>query len=315
MGVEYLQFRAIQILSRTLPRRIAYLISCLVSIFLCAFDTYGHPAVEANLRRIRDFKGEALLDAELDRMVRQVYRGSAMNFVDFFHYGRLTKDDLERLFRFEGLQNLEESYSLGKGVIVLTAHFGCFDLGAPALVALGYPTSTINLPWKDPQAEALFARQRRRHGVKDIPAGKAARGSIETLMRGEVLAFAADFDYSLHDERVDFLGVPMRMPFGPARLAQRIGVPIVPCFVTRRPGGTYLARCFEPILPRKEETFMQLQKRFACVLERVVLEHPSSWFVFSDMWDAAWNLEIARAGTPRQLAAAARRAHRGKPKR
>jgi KDO2-lipid IV(A) lauroyltransferase len=305
-GVEYLQYKAIQILSRSLPRLAGYWVSDRISDLFYWRDKCSRPAIKSNLRRILTFKGEHPSEEELERLVRLVFHGYGRNLIDFFYFRRFTPRVIRRLFRIEGLQYLEQAQALGKGAIAVSAHFGCFDLAASVTSLLLSPTAfhVVIQPLLDSRAEALFTRQRVRCGLTLIRMGDAARRCLEVLRNREVLALNCDFDFSLHDDRIRFLDGPVRLPFGPARLAVRTGAPILPGFVTRRPDGGYLMRYYPLIIPEKGMPVERVQEQVVKVLESAVLENPHCWFLFSDVWDTAWNLEIARQGSSSALDAA-----------
>jgi lauroyl/myristoyl acyltransferase len=296
MGMEYLQYRTVQILSRSLPRGVLYRVS---DRLLDAFRA-GQPdlrkAVKSNLRRIFASRGECPSEQRLDRLVRLVYRGIGRNFADFFYFHRLEPSTVKRYFTVEGREHLDAALARGKGVLIVSAHFGSFELAGAVTAAVGYPVSIVALPKKDPRAERLFLAQRRRWGISVIPMGRAAGGSLAALHKGRIVALNGDYDFSTRDDRATGLGAPMRMSFGHARLALKTGAPVVPSFATRNRDGTYRVRFFAPIVPGRGSTVEEIHAAWVQVFEGVLRDHPHLWFVFSDMWDAAWSLQIARQG-------------------
>ena len=296
MGYQYRQFKAIQIASRALPRRLMYWVGDRLADISFATDLRSRRAVEGNIRRIRAFGGSRPDDPAVQAMARQVFRGLGRNFVDFFHFTRLSPGAARHLFDVEGLVFLESAYARGRGVIVLSGHMGPYEMGALGIIALGYPVSLVARQWDEPRADALFVRQRHRRGVKVILLGNAARGSLEALRRHNILAILGDFDYTLRDDRMRFLDGDSRLPLGPARLCVKTGAPIVPLFVTRRPDQGYLLRFQQPIVPDESSTVSDVQAEVIRVLEEKVRASPEQWLLFSDVWDCARSLEIARRG-------------------
>ena len=306
VGVEYLQYKAIQIFSRSLPRLAGYWVSDRISDLFYRGNKCSRPAIKSNLRRILTFKGEHPPEAELERLARLVFHGVGRNLIDFFYFRRFTPRVIQRLFRIEGLQHFEQAQALGKGMIAITPHFGCFEL-APAITKalLGATVfQVVVLPCLDSRAEALFTKQRLRWGLTPIPMGQAARLCLDALRKRAILGLICDFDFSLRDDRMRFLDGPIRLPFGPARLAVRTGTPILPGFVMRRPDAGYLLRFYPLIIPEKRMPVECVQEQIVRFLESLVLENPHCWFLFSDVWDPAWSLEIARQGSPSALEAA-----------
>ena len=296
MGAEYLEYQAVRILSRSLPRFALYGVSDRLLDAFRLFQPILRDAVKGNLRRILASRDEYPSEARLDRLVRLVYRGIGRNFADFFHFHRLGPSTMRRYFAVEGQENIDAALAPGRGALLVSAHFGSFELAGAVTAALGYPISVVALPKKDPRAERLYLRQRRCWGLDVIPMGRAAGGSLAALRKGRIVGLNGDYDFSLRDDRVPFLGAPMRMSFGAARLSVKTGAPVVPSFATRNRDGTYRVRFFPPIVPRKESTVEEIHCAWARVFEGMVREYPHLWFVFSDMWNAAWSLQIARQG-------------------
>jgi len=296
VGYQYRQFKAIQIASRILPRRLMYWVGDRIADVSFATDLRERHAVEGNIRRIRAFGGIHPDDPALQAMARQVFRGLGRNFVDFFHFTRLSPGAARRLFAVEGLEFLESAYARGRGVIALSGHIGPYEMGALGMIALGYPVHLVARQWDEPRADALFVRQRHRRGGKVILLGNAARGCLEALRRHDILAILGDFDYTLRDDRMRFLDGDSRLPLGPARLCVKTGASIVPLFVTRKPDRGYLLRFQQPIVPDESSTVSSIQAAIIRVLEEKVRASPEQWLLFSDVWDCARSLEIARKG-------------------
>ena len=296
MGRQYRQFKSIQILARTLPRRAVYWLGDRLSDFFFTHDERSRRAVSGNIRRILAFKGSQPPELELEDMARQVFRGLGRNFIDLFRYTRLSARAIDRLFTVSGFQNLQNAHRMGKGALVLSAHYGCFEMGTIVVRSHGLPVSLVMRPWEEPRADALFVRQRMRRGVNVIQVGNAARGSLEALHRGDVLAVIGDFDFTHRNDRMRFLDGDVRLPLGPARLSLKTGAPIVPFFVTRRSDQGYAMRFDEPILPSAGSTLESIQARIVRILETAVLEHPNFWLLFSDVWDCEMSMRIAKQG-------------------
>ena len=296
MGYQYRQFKAIQIASRILPRRLMYWVGDRIADVSFATDLRERHAVEGNIRRIRAFGGISPDDPAVQAMARQVFRGLGRNFTDFFHFASLSPGAARRLCEVEGLEFLESAYARGQGVIALSGHIGAYEMGALWMIAQGYTVHLLARQWDEPRADALFVRQRHRRGGKVILLGNAARGCLDALRRHDILAILGDFDYTLRDDRMRFLDGEARLPLGPARLCVKTGAPIVPLFVTRRPDLGYLLSFQEPILPDKSSTVSTVQAAIVRVLEEKVRASPEQWLLFSDVWDCARSLEIARKG-------------------
>jgi KDO2-lipid IV(A) lauroyltransferase len=296
MGRQYRQFKAIEIAARLLPRRVMYWVGDRVARLYYEKDERARNAVAGNLLRIRAFKGCEPRASEIDSLALLVFRGLARNFIDFFHFRRLSPHAYRRLFTVDGLRHLDAAHALGRGVIVTSGHFGAFEMAVFVVIARGYRVSEIVRPWEDPRANALFARQRARRGVDVIHLGNAAAGSLKALRDGRIVAILGDIDYTQRDDRTVFMGAEARLPLGPARLSVKTGAPLVPFFVSRLPDHRYAVRFCPPKVSTPGTGLEVVRTYVVRVLEEAIRENPHLWILFFDFWDCKLSLDLARNG-------------------
>jgi len=296
---DHVRFRAADLLARMLPRTAAY---ALAERLADAEWRGGGPkraAIKRNLQRVCGTSGRIPTPDECTTLSREAFRTFARRLVDSFRVGRMSPSRVERMVTIEGLPFLSEAAALGRGVITFSAHLGFNELCGPVFAALGYDASVVYLPMRDPAVDRLFVRRRSRRFPSLVPIGDAFRPCLEVLHRSGILAIAADVDYSLRTDLVDFFGAPARLPRGPAHLAMVSRAPLVPGFVYRRSDGGYLLRFHPPIVPGKGTTARDLQERIARALEAGIAVDPAAWWVFFDFWDIEAGLAVSRAeGVP-----------------
>jgi len=186
----------------------------------------------------------------------------------------------------EGLENLGDAVSRGRGVVAVSGHVGNFPLLIYTLTRLGYPVSVIMrlpenellAPWAKETIEKL--------GIKVIPASpriESAKQSLRTLRKGEIVFLQVDINAKRSSGiLIDFFGLKVPTFAGAAVLAQRSGAPVVPMFITRNDGGGFELKIMKPFDPPRDkdrnlavhETLSRLTK----ILEEVIREHPAEWW-------------------------------------
>src|SRR5690349_3793586 len=128
--MKYIAFRIAQILARNTPRRVAYWIGEWISWFHYRFDHRSREAVLANLSIIHEASGDPISQAQLQHEAREVYRNFAKYIVDFFTLFHFTDEERRRLMDLGDLYEvIQEGLNRGKGVIMVTAHMGNWELG------------------------------------------------------------------------------------------------------------------------------------------------------------------------------------------
>jgi lauroyl/myristoyl acyltransferase len=281
---EYWVYRLASLISRVLPMRLAYWVGLRVADMFYRHNHAGRQAVTSNLRQI--YLAQKIEPAEeaLEGLTRKTFQYFGKYLVDFFRYSMLSVEDVRRIVSVAHVEYLDETVRLGRGVILLTAHFGNWELGGAVLTALGYRFKALVLPQRIEKLNRLFQSQRESRGMQVIPVGNSALGVMRSIKRGEVVALLADRDFTSRDDRITFFGKSARLPKGPAWLSKHTGAPIVPGFLIRQVDDTFLLRIHPPIFPENEPSEESLRQTICSVLEKEIGERPYQWFIFDDFW-------------------------------
>ena len=295
--MRYLQLRLAELVARVLPRRMGYGLARRVADIFVLVDRRGRESVMANLRHIHQYGGVQLSDRALRSLARENFLNFAKYLVDFFHLLRMEPKRVNRLVDYGNMCAVVDAVlARGKGVIIFTAHFGNWELGAGALAMRGYPLHAVVLQHPDPKLNALYESQRHARGLRTIPLGRAARECIAALRRNEIIALVADRDFTMSRQTVEFFGAPARLPDGPAKLALATGAPLLPVFMIRRPDDTFTYIVEEPIWPDKaRDDVPALMRPIAQAMERVISRHSEQWYLFHNPWDTEQDRALATA--------------------
>jgi KDO2-lipid IV(A) lauroyltransferase len=295
--MKYFFLKFAEAIARVCPRRMGYGIARRFADVICIVDRPGRKGVMANLRTIHGHGQMMLSDRALHALARETFLNFAKYLVDFFHFLHVESDKIRQLIHFnKSREILDGVLAKGKGVIIISAHMGNWELGAAALTALGYKIHAIALWHPDPKLNDLYQRQRVARGIQVIPMGRAGRECIRVLRRNEIVALIGDRDYTSSRETVEFFGKPARLPEGPAKLSLATGAPILPVFMVRMPDDTYSYVVDQPIWPDPNtDTVETTMKKIAEALERVIRSHSEQWFLFHDLWNVERDRELATA--------------------
>ena len=177
-------------------------------------------------------------EAERRRILRASYINlgrAASEYVRLggFFYRRLRKRVSYR--RFSYLKELGDRYP-GKGILVLTAHFGNFELLAAAHALHGHQLSLVHHTQRFLAGDALVTFVRERAGVEIIRKHSAARAVLRALAHGDFVGIPFDQNAKRSEAIfVPFFGEPAATTSGLARLAMISGAPVMPAFIVREP--------------------------------------------------------------------------------
>jgi len=245
---------------------------------------------DANLRAAF---GAELTDSERQRIVRACLINTAKMLLELFKLPQLTPEAVKQLVKLSGGEHVRAAHAKGHGVIVLTGHFGNFELGAARLRAEGYAVNVVARDAPDTPTAQLINACRESHGTK-VLAREEIRAALRCLQRGELLALVADQHQAEGGIIVDFFGRPAATATGPALFAARTGAPVVPVFVVRESDDTFNMIVEAPVALAdtgdREADMVENTQRLTKALEAGIRRHPDQWFWMHRRWKAAETL-------------------------
>jgi lauroyl/myristoyl acyltransferase len=284
--IFYLLYRAGYFLAMKLPVRVSYAIACRMADIWYCVSFADRKAVISNLNTIT---GSDIDAKNIERMARDVFRNFAKYLVDFFRFQKIDPDYIKDHISIEGIEKLDKALAKGKGVVVLSAHIGNWELGGVVLALMRQPMKAVTLTHKNKKVNEFFTKQRMTGNMVPIETTSSLRGCYDVLKIGGILALLGDRDFSKNGVLINFFGKSALMPKGPAAFGVRLGSEIVPVFMIRKNTDMF-SLVFEDPVPRPEsgddvrdtEEFL---KRCVAVIERYVKEYPTQWYMFKKMWN------------------------------
>jgi lauroyl/myristoyl acyltransferase len=212
-----------------------------------------------------------------------------MTAVDFF----CTRPQLSRDVVIEGWSRVEEAYRDRKRVIIVTAHFGNWEIGIPYLIERGYPVASIYAATYSNDATVRWIMSHRNPRAEWIPSlPGAAESCIAAIEAGRILCIAADIPYGENGRRVSIAGHSTHLPMGPWAIALRSEAVVLPAFVLRRAPGRYRAVIHEPIRAEAgslKQQLRQMQDAYRRHLEYYLKNYPEQWGNLQPFWDPTGN--------------------------
>jgi len=280
----YIFYRIGQFIALSLPLKLAYKVAVFFSDLHYLFADKDRRRVGDNLRTIFPQKTEQEIRSIRIRMSRNF----AKYLVDFFRFQKIDEAYIKKTVKLENVQYVNKAAALKKGVILLSAHIGNWELGGVVIATLGYPFWVVALPHKDKMVNDFFNAQRQSKDIKVIPLGKAVRQCLHALQQGEFLGLVGDRDFTEKGRIVDFFGKPTFFPEGPAAFSLKTGAPIVPGFMTRNPDDTFTLRFEEPIsapaVGNKDVDIRNTILAYKVTIENYIRKYPDQWYMFRRFW-------------------------------
>lgn len=222
----------------------------------------------------------------------------------------------ERVELDPSIARLDELARAGRGLLIVTAHLGNWELLAATLRRRGLDGAVIGLHRrKDPSSDWLVA-MRAALGVRTLAQDEPPRRALEVLRGGATLGVLCDLAVRrLASEPVPFFGRPALTLLAPAALARAARMPLLPVRCVAR-GGRYVLSVEEPLELRggeRREASLDLLARVNATFERWVREDPEQWAWHQPRWrdaDASED-ELRALRTPLHARRTSGRAGRG----
>jgi Kdo2-lipid IVA lauroyltransferase/acyltransferase len=193
--------------------------------------------------------------------------------------------------RFEGEEHLKAALAKGKGVILVSAHFGNFPLMMCKLVMEGYLTAGIMRPMRDKRVERFFSAGRDRLHLRTIltqPRTVCVSQTIATLRENGIVFIPLDQNFGTGGVFVDFFGKKAATATGPIILAQRTHAALIPGFIVRNNDDTHTIY-FEPEYKLVEgatpqESIILNVQNLTTIIESYIRRFPHEWGWIHRRW-------------------------------
>ncbi len=246
--------------------------------------------VMANIRRVF---GDVLSQQDMLRFAHAYYGHFARFVGDFFRLPWMSAKRKRAMIRIEGFETVLRAYEQGKGLLLLTGHFGNWEVATVA--GIGQYAQFKGLfhfvrrPLNPALLNAYVTWRFARAGFGTI----AKRGSLDRILdllgQKQIIVFVYDQHAGGRDAVVaDFLGHPAGTFRSLPIIAMNTGAPVVPACSWREPDGTHVLRYEEPVpLIEHEDTSEAIRlnaRAYNAALERMMLRHPEQWIWMHKRW-------------------------------
>ncbi len=232
-----------------------------------------------------------LSESEKRRILRGTFENLGRQLGLFAHFKNFTRDNLHEVVEFEGREHFERAELEKRGALLLTAHFGGWELINAAMSSFGFPGNILVRRIDNPLIEQFVEELRAKFGSRTIDKKTSARTMFRLLQSGERLGIVADQNAQPHEAVfVDFFGVPAATTASVARLALRTNAVVLPAFaIWLDDKQKYLFKVEPPIeIEKTGETEIDVQNLTQAAtrrIENLVRQYPEQWLWIHKRWN------------------------------
>lgn len=254
-----------------------------------AISWFPHERWDVAMENIREGLGPSMDRGKRERMKRKILAHFAMVFFEIPHILRLRRDNLHRYVVIENESPFLSALRKGKGVFILTAHFGNWEL-MNAVLSLRFGNAAVIVrPIDFPPADRLVQTLRSRFGTELISKQRAMRRIMGALKEKKVIGILLDQNVDWNEGAfVKFLGRWACTNKGLALMVQKTGTPVIPAFSVRQEDGRYRIIFGEEVdTLRTGDRIRDVEEntaRFTGIIENYIKRYPDHWFWFHRRW-------------------------------
>lgn len=172
---------------------------------------------------------------ERETLIKRHFEALGMGVIECAMCWWASNEELDRISEVEGIEHVERARADGRGVLILSCHATCSELGLRILHnKIGFD-AVIYKPLKNPVLDYVSTRYRSKAGP--MVARKDIREAVRAMSAGGTGLCVMDHaEGSKRSVLVPFFGEPKTVPTGPVRLAEMSGAVALPVLMQRKPG-------------------------------------------------------------------------------
>ena len=225
---------------------------------------------------------------EIEKIALDSYRHWGGVGAEYARLPRFNRRYYEKYIKLEGREALNAAVQGGKGGLVISGHYGNWEMiGASASVE-GYKVTYVVASQSNKLVDKMMDDVRKFHGIEIWKTREAPRGMLKSLKNNRLIAIMIDQDAGKECVFVDFFGKKASTHRGPAVFHLKTGAPLMMSSCVRQKGPQYLMKFEEIVLPdfqgTREEINTQIMQYLSELLEAQIRRHPEQYFWMHKRW-------------------------------
>ncbi len=273
-------------LLRGLPLERAVRTGAAIGAIALTFDLYNRSIASRNL----ELAFANLPPEQRSAILRRTYRNFGRMAAEWVHFPKFNHNNIERYVSYAGREHWDDAIerSQGHGILVLTGHFGNFELLSLAHSIYGNRIAIVQRPNRNPVLDYAIAARRRRFGNLTVARKGAAREVIRLLQEDWMVAIPLDLD-TRHGAFVDFFGIPAATNPALARIAMATAAPVLPAFMVRQGETSKHQITILPVIEvrnsgNRADSVREHTQAFTSVIESMIRRYPDHWNWIHRRW-------------------------------
>lgn len=224
---------------------------------------------------------------ELREITKRVYQNMVQTFMEILNLTKVNKAYVDKYIEVVNMERISNAAQSGRGTILLTAHFGDWELSSLVSSVKGFPIMVLVREQKMKRLNELLNQLRESNGCRVIRKGMDVKNLIRTLRDKNIVGILADQDAGKNGMLTNFFGRPTSSHSGPMEMAQHTDSLILPTFIVRTDGPYHKLYLEEYIDFRNTQSPVAVHEnlqKYMSLLEKYVRQYPDQWLWLHKRW-------------------------------
>ncbi len=224
---------------------------------------------------------------ELRSITKRVYINLVQGFTEILSLTKVSKQYVNKYVEVVNLERVENAGKSGRGTILLTAHFGDWELSSMVSAMKDFPITVLAREQKMKRLNELLNRLRESKGCKVVRKGMSTKNILRELYKKNMVGILSDQDAGRSGTFVNFFGRPTSAHIGPFEIAKHTDSIILPNFIVRTRGPfhkLYLEEYIELRAAKGEDDLKKGLQKYMSLLESYIRRYPDQWLWLHKRW-------------------------------
>ncbi|MEE8404268.1 MAG: lysophospholipid acyltransferase family protein [candidate division Zixibacteria bacterium] len=231
--------------------------------------------------------GQNFSRVETEALVKRVFQNTGRTLMEVSRLRQLGQNGARKIVELGSLQHLAKARSEGNGCIVLTAHFGNWELLGGMATTLGFKVHFLIASQHNLLVNNFLINLRKEMGVGIISLERSAREVFKVLNANGIVAIVAD-QHAPSGIKLNFLGREAMVPRGPALFSIRKNAPVCSYLIRRERFDRHIVIAGPMIYPPdsgdEEADIRYITEKYTSFFEDGIRQWPDQWLWTHRRW-------------------------------
>lgn len=232
---------------------------------------------------------DRISEEEKVSITKKCYKNLIYTLADFIKNQGASKEEVLDKVSFENSEIIEKAISENKRIIIVTAHYGNWELLSLSIAAKFTPLAVVGRDLDSEVMNKILTKNREQFDIELLSKSGAMKGMVKSLKSNRPVGLLVDQNTKESEGiLINFFGKKARHTPSVAVLAKKFDAVIIPAFIQNNNHENFVVKFFEPISidnsDDKEEDIRKCVQAQADITQKIIEDKPEEWFWLHQRW-------------------------------